>query len=64
MLHRIHKCNKDLETLRLSKLEKGEVLTEDEEKIYVIGADVIALFPSMTSTRTARIAKDEVTSRV
>ena len=29
MLHRIHKCNKDLETLRLNKLENGEVLTED-----------------------------------
>ena len=57
MLHRIHMCNKDLETLRLKKLENGEVLTEAEEKIYVIGADVIALFPSMTSTRAARKAR-------
>ena len=61
MLNRIHNCNKDLETLRLQKLEKGEVLTEDEERIYVLGADVIALFPSMTSIRTAKIARNEVT---
>ena len=37
------------------------MLTEAEEKIYVIGADVIALFPSMTSTRAARKARNEVT---
>ena len=61
MLNRIHNCNKDLETLRLQKLEKGEMLTEDEERIYVIGADIIALFPSMTSIRTAKITRNEVT---
>ena len=61
MLSRIHRCNKDLETLRKQRLENGETLSEDEEKIFIIGADVIALFPSMTSVRTARIARDEVT---
>ena len=61
MLARITRCNKDLETLRKQKLENGEHLSEEEEKIFVLGADVIALFPSMTSMRTARIAREEVT---
>ena len=60
MLSRIHRCNKDLETLKQQRQEQGETLTEDEERIYVIGADVIALFPSMTSVRSARIAREEV----
>ena len=61
MLSRIHRCNEDLETLRKQRLENGETLSDDEEKIFVIGADVIALFPSMTSFRTSRIVIDEVT---
>ena len=32
------------------------------EKLYLIGADVIALFPNMTSARTGKIVRDEVIS--
>ena len=61
MLSRVHKCNKDLEMLRRSRLEEGKTLTEEEEKIYVLGADIIGLFPNMTSVRTAKITRNEVT---
>ena len=51
MLSRIHRCNKDLETLRKQKLENGETLSEEEERIYVLGADVILAFLSFSSLK-------------
>ena len=62
MLSRIHQCNKDLETLKKQKEERGEKLTQDEMDIYLLGADVIALFPSMTSQRTGKIVRDQATA--
>ena len=62
MLSRIHQCNMDLEALRKRREGAGEKLSNEEERLYLLGADVIALFPSMTSQRTGRIAREEVIS--
>ena len=61
MLSRIHNCNMELLALKRSKEEKGEKLTPEEEKLLLIGADVIGLFPNMTNLRTGKIARELVT---
>ena len=46
MLSRIHQCNMELQALKKRREDIGEKMTPEEERIYLIGADVIALFPS------------------
>ena len=60
MLSKIHQCNMDLQALKRARKEKGEEMTQDEQRLYLIGADVIALFPNMTSMRTGKIAREQV----
>ena len=59
MLFRIDKCNRDSIALKKQKEERGETLTPEEQQVYMIGADVIELFPSMTSVRTGRIVREK-----
>ena len=47
MLARIAQCNRELQSKREAN---GGYLSPEDEKLYLIGADVIALFPNMTST--------------
>ena len=59
MLARIAQCNKELQCKREAN---GGYLSPEDEKLYLIGADVIALFPNMTSARTGKVVRDEVIS--
>ena len=61
MLSRIHQCNMELKEKKRRLEEQGDHLSPEDERLLLIGADVIALFPNMTSQRTGKISRDQVT---
>ena len=61
MLSRIHQCNMEIKEKKRRLEEQGDHLSPEDERLLLIGADVIALFPSMTSQRTGKISRDQVT---
>jgi hypothetical protein len=60
MLSRVQDCNRALTRMRQEKMEKGESLSEEEEELFLIGSDVIALFPSLNLVRTGKIVTQQV----
>ena len=59
LLSKIVECNKALEKRRAERLENGEELDDGEEELYILGSDVVALFPSMMEVRTGRICREQ-----
>jgi molybdopterin converting factor small subunit len=59
MLSKITECNRELEKRRLEREANGEELDEDEKELYILGSDVVALFPSMTGVRTGRVCREQ-----
>ena len=35
------------------------MLDDDEKELYILGSDVVALFPNMTGVRTGRVCRDQ-----
>ena len=60
MLARIQECNDRLLEDRKEKIQRGEELTAEDEELFVIANDVVALFPSMTSDMTGKIVRELV----
>ena len=58
MLHRIEKCNRELEQ-EIKERRKEDPNWDWREKYVLIGSDVEALFPSMSATRTAKIVREQ-----
>ena len=34
-------------------------MSEEEKELYILGADVVALFPSMTAEKTGRVGREQ-----
>ena len=60
MLSRIEDCNRDILRNRAEKIDRGESLTKEDEELFVIANDVVALFPSMSSERTGKVVRELV----
>jgi hypothetical protein len=56
---KITSCNEELERRRIEREERGEEMNQDERELYLLGADVVALFPSMTGVKTGRVAREQ-----
>jgi hypothetical protein len=59
MLARIEDCNKEMRILVEEKKERGED-TSIEEDLIILGSDVVALFPNLTSKRTGKKVRGQV----
>ena len=58
LLSKIHDCNLELERRRKERKERGDDPDEEEDALYILGSDVVALFPSMTAVKTGRVARE------
>ena len=58
MLSRLEDCNREMKNMRAEKLARGEELTEEDNQLYIIANDVVALFPSMTSEMTGKVVRE------
>jgi hypothetical protein len=58
LLSKIHECNLVLEKRRKDVESSGEVWNESEKDLYILGSDVVALFPSITAVKTGRVAME------
>ena len=54
LLSKIHDCNWALEKRRKDVESRGEVWSESEKDLYIVGSDVVALFPSITAVKTGK----------
>ena len=59
MLSKIAECNRALEKWRIEREANGEMLEDDEKELYILGSDVVAIFPNMTDVRTGRICREQ-----
>ena len=59
LLARIAQCNKRFSKEIEARMEQGEVIDWDKEMV-IIGMDVVALFPSMTSENSGQIIRSQI----